>query len=1181
MRYSLMNTYESPSTCADHIRKFAIGVCVHFSLLLAGLMALAPVSSEGAQARNVILLIGDGMGIEQVKSARLYNGAPLSFETLPFQAQCTTYSANNAITDSGAAGTAIATGIKVNNYVVSRAFPGDGRDLATSLEYSKASGKKVGLITTTFLTHATPATFGAHAADRNDFAEIASDYLAGSKPNILFGGGGNGLSINASTTAGYVVATDTAGFSSLNTTADLLSAQFGNTYMPYEYDHSPGSYPYPHLSDMVAKALSAFESHPDGFFLMVEGGMIDQACHINHLERSVHETIEFARAVQVALDWAQGRADTLILVTADHETGGLAVTQDNGAGNYPEVTWGTTGHTAVNVPVYAWGLGAESVAGILDNTDIHRISLGEPVPVTVNLVGSGSTWRYDATGTDLGSGWRAPGYDDSAWSSGMAQLGYGDGDEQTVIPRTSPVYPCYYFRHTFNVDDPATYTDLSLRILRDDGAVVYLNGTEVSRYSMPSGDISYDTWAATAADYSWDPATVIPNLLVQGANVLAVEIHQGNSTSSDISLDLELSAQQLVVDVTPPVIADLTVSQITDRSALITWTTDEPADSQVNYDDGTSSWAAANLELVTQHSVLLTGLSAATPYSYAVSSTDARGNVSSTANFAFETAAANTPPSVADSSASTLEDTAVGLTLTSSDIENDPLSFRIIEPPSNGILSGTAPDLVYSPNLNYFGPDSFTFVANDGLDDSAPGTVSITVIAVNDPPAAPANLSAVPGDQTVALTWSASSDLEGDSVSYEVYRSLQQDTGYDLVAGSLTTTNYADISVQNGTTYYYIVRAGDGAAWADSSPVAARPAGLDYNAYVIANPTMSYGTFSGDYTATMGDQDGFAQILTESKLGQNGDLDAEYTLQTIALPAQISSLTLRLAGTYTDYDDALRVFLWMNEAWVDISAIVTDGSYTPIDPADCVDVSGLVRVRFTDSVAVRKEKLDSLSIDFLSAEVLVNGSEPVNRAPIAADDTASTTVDTAVAIDVLGNDRDPDNDPLTVSLSVMPTYGSASVNPDQTILYQPGQGFGGEDTFEYLISDGKGGEAGGVVVVTVSQPPGDNTVHVETIEMGLVSAGKNWKSKAVVTILDQSGNPSGAATVVGDWLLNDVPFQTGAATTTDASGVALFDSLPVKVSAGTFIFRVMEVSVSGAAYDPGQDKESWDQISIP
>ena len=165
------------------------------------------------------------------------------------------------------------------------------------------------------------------------------------------------------------------------------------------------------------------------------------------------------------------------------------------------------------------------------------------------LVPAGASWKYDDTGTDLGSGWRALEYDDSSWSVGPAQLGYGDGDEATVIsygPNASQRYPCSYFRHSFDVVDPAAYSSLTVKIIRDDGCVAYLNGTEVVRDNMPAGTISYGTWASTAigapAESTWYSFTVNASLLVPGTNVIAVEVHQGNATSTDLSFDLEIDA---------------------------------------------------------------------------------------------------------------------------------------------------------------------------------------------------------------------------------------------------------------------------------------------------------------------------------------------------------------------------------------------------------------------------------------------------------------------------------------------------------------------------------------------------------------------------------------------------------------------------------------------------------------
>lgn len=172
--------------------------------------------------------------------------------------------------------------------------------------------------------------------------------------------------------------------------------------------------------------------------------------------------------------------------------------------------------------------------------------IAAPSPAAT-LVAPGATWSYNDTGTDLGTAWRAPDYDDSGWAEGPAELGYGDGDEATVLSYGSDPnnkFPCYYFRHRFPVADPSVIQELTLRIVRDDGCVVYLNGTEIARSNMPAGEILYTTWASGVVggddESAWNAFSVVPALLVSGENVLAAEIHQPHGTSSDISFNLEL-----------------------------------------------------------------------------------------------------------------------------------------------------------------------------------------------------------------------------------------------------------------------------------------------------------------------------------------------------------------------------------------------------------------------------------------------------------------------------------------------------------------------------------------------------------------------------------------------------------------------------------------------------------------
>lgn len=184
------------------------------------------------------------------------------------------------------------------------------------------------------------------------------------------------------------------------------------------------------------------------------------------------------------------------------------------------------------------------------------------VEYPVTLIPMNAVWKYLDNGSNQGTAWRNPGFNDSTWASGPAQLGYGDGDEATVIsygPASTNKFITAYFRKVFHVPDAHVFAALTVSVLRDDGAVVYLNGVEVFRSNMPGGTITYTTLASSvvggADESTFYPMSVNPTLLVSGNNVLAVEIHQANVTSSDCSFDLELSGLSLGTNQPPTVSA--------------------------------------------------------------------------------------------------------------------------------------------------------------------------------------------------------------------------------------------------------------------------------------------------------------------------------------------------------------------------------------------------------------------------------------------------------------------------------------------------------------------------------------------------------------------------------------------------------------------------------------------------
>src|SRR5215217_5763210 len=232
------------------------------------------------------------------------------------------------------------------------------------------------------------------------------------------------------------------------------------------------------------------------------------------------------------------------------------------------------------------------------------------------LVPTGGVWKYLDNGSNQGTAWRAPGFDDSIWPSGAAQLGYGDGDEVTTVgfgPDANNKFITTYFRRAFSVTNAAAFNALTVRLMRDDGAVVYINGVEVWRTNMPTGTVSSSTLASVAiggADESTFVQTTLgPSLLVNGVNVLAVELHQSGGTSSDISFDLQLIGSDGFASVTRGPYLQIG----TPNSTIVRWRTNIATDSRVSYGttQGSLTSTADNSTQTTEHEVRLSGLSPA------------------------------------------------------------------------------------------------------------------------------------------------------------------------------------------------------------------------------------------------------------------------------------------------------------------------------------------------------------------------------------------------------------------------------------------------------------------------------------------------------------------------------------------------------------------------------------------
>jgi hypothetical protein len=242
------------------------------------------------------------------------------------------------------------------------------------------------------------------------------------------------------------------------------------------------------------------------------------------------------------------------------------------------------------------------------------------------LVPTGATWKYLADGSNQGSAWNATSFNDSTWPSGPAQLGYGDGDEVTTVPfgpDPNNKFITTYFRRAFSVTNASLFTGVTLRLMRDDGAVVYLNGVEVWRTNMPTGTVGHLTPASVAiagADEStFVQTTISPSLLVNGTNVLAVELHQSGGASSDISFDLQLIGSDGSTSVTRGPYLQLG----TPNSTVVRWRTNVATNSRVSIGttQGNLTTSIDDASLTTEHEVVVSNLSPATKYFYSVGST--------------------------------------------------------------------------------------------------------------------------------------------------------------------------------------------------------------------------------------------------------------------------------------------------------------------------------------------------------------------------------------------------------------------------------------------------------------------------------------------------------------------------------------------------------------------------------
>lgn len=313
------------------------------------------------KVKNVILMIGDGMGLAQVSALMIENKyAPTSFDRAQSVAICKTYSSNNRITDSGASATAMATGHKTKNGRIGV----DKREepVPNIMELAKEKGLATGIVVTSYLADGTPAGFFAHTPSRRNYEEIARQ-MSVFQPDVAAGGG---LQYFAPYFKDYA-STPEEFYATTTTPAIGLFSEKRMQKAPERGDY---------LLKASEHTLSLLEKTGKGFFVMIEGSQIDNACHKNDIEWILAEMRDFDIAVNSMFDYADKNPGTLVVVVADHETGAMSVISNNkdftSSESGIQYTFSTTSHSGVPVILYAYGSGASNFNGVIDNTDIFK-----------------------------------------------------------------------------------------------------------------------------------------------------------------------------------------------------------------------------------------------------------------------------------------------------------------------------------------------------------------------------------------------------------------------------------------------------------------------------------------------------------------------------------------------------------------------------------------------------------------------------------------------------------------------------------------------------------------------------------------------------------------------------------------------------------------------------------------
>lgn len=329
--------------------------------------------AKGKTPKNIIFMIGDGMGLEQVSTAWTANRGELNMEQMPYVGLQRTYCLNWLVTDSAAAGTALASGNKTNKGMIAT-LP-DGTELDTMMDFAKRAGKRTGVVVVCRLNDATPATFCCNNIDRDEAEEITADYLD-CGVDFIAGGGMDYWRTKRTDGRDIFAEIGQKGYNTYESVEALMGAEelpVAAVVAPLELPSALSGERGDMFRQMTAKSLEMLSKDNDeGFVLMVEGSCIDDWLHANRVDAAVEEILDFDRVVGDVLQWAEKDGETLVVVTADHATGAMTLLWGDIATGTVEVNFANEGHNGMMVPFFAYGAGAEKFDGVMENAELSQ-----------------------------------------------------------------------------------------------------------------------------------------------------------------------------------------------------------------------------------------------------------------------------------------------------------------------------------------------------------------------------------------------------------------------------------------------------------------------------------------------------------------------------------------------------------------------------------------------------------------------------------------------------------------------------------------------------------------------------------------------------------------------------------------------------------------------------------------